>query len=209
MFFLGEDFVDRVIDVVDTGVKIAFGDKSAGTPAKEDTGLSEEEQGQSAALMRVNHAGEVCAQGLYEGQALVARSSELRSQLRTAADEEADHLKWCETRLKELRSQPSVLAPVFYGMSVGLGAVVGLAGDRVSLGFVEATEDQVCKHLDRHLDQISPADTRSRTILEHIRSDEERHGTTAKERGGIEFSQPLKQLMTVASKVMTETTRHI
>ena len=205
-----ESFSDRLIDVIDTGIR-TFARHSQRREHSDipEGNLTESQKAQSASLMRINHTGEVCAQGLYEGQALVARSEEIRSQLRTASSEERSHLDWCRTRLEELNSSPSILAPLFYGASVSIGVLTGLAGDRISLGFVEATEDQVCEHLDRHLEAISEEDSRSRAILERIRDDEQRHGENALGSGGVEFPQFIKRFMTLASMVMTETTKHI
>ena len=138
--------------------------------------LTEAERKHAAGLMRVNHAGEICAQALYEGQALTARDAQVRETLRTAAAEENDHLAWCRERLDELDGRPSVLDPVFYAASFALGAAVGVLGDKVSLGFVEATEDQVKRHLDLHIRDLPETDERSRAILEEMRADESRHG---------------------------------
>ena len=163
----------------------------------------------AAGLMRVNHTGEICAQALYEGQALLARNAATRSSLRAAARDEADHLAWCETRLEELGSQPSLLNPAFYAASFALGAVTALLGDRVSLGFVEATEDQVCRHIDEHLDALPTDDERSREILKRMRGDEARHGAEALARGGVAFPTPVRALMRLASRVMTESTYRV
>ena len=171
--------------------------------------LDEEGRGHAAGLMRVNHAGEVCAQALYEGQALVARDARVRSALLAAAREEEDHLAWCGERLQELDSRPSVLNPLWYGMSFALGAATGLLGDKVSLGFVAATEDQVCRHLDRHLRELPNDDARSRAIVEQMRDDEARHGTAALDAGGAEFPQPVKDVMTLVSTVMTATSYRV
>jgi ubiquinone biosynthesis monooxygenase Coq7 len=167
--------------------------------------LDETGKAHAAGLMRVNHAGEVCAQALYEGQALVARDARVRDALLAAAREEEDHLAWCDERLKELDSRPSVLNPLWYGMSFAIGAVTGLMGDKVSLGFVAATEDQVCRHLDRHMKDLPADDERSRAIVSQMRDDEARHGTAALEAGGTEFPQPVKDAMTLVSSVMTAT----
>jgi ubiquinone biosynthesis monooxygenase Coq7 len=171
--------------------------------------LDEEGREHAAGLMRVNHAGEVCAQALYEGQALVARDTRVRSALLAAAREEEDHLAWCGERLQELDSRPSVLNPLWYGMSFALGAATGLLGDKVSLGFVAATEDQVCRHLDRHLRELPNDDARSRAIVEQMRDDEARHGTAALDAGGAEFPQPVKDVMTLVSTVMTATSYRV
>lgn len=160
----------------------------------------------AAGLMRVNHTGEICAQALYQGQALTARDPQIRRALLQAATEEADHLAWCEERLQELESGPSLLNPAFYALSYAMGAVTGLMGDKVSLGFVEATEDQVGRHLDSHLESLPEEDAKSRAIVHRMREDEARHGTEALARGGARFPRPVKQAMTLLSRVMTETT---
>lgn len=210
MTIRSESLLDRLIGVVDTGLRTLVRDSStASIPPESDAKLSSDEKRKSASLMRVNHAGEVCAQGLYEGQALVSRNDSTRSELLQAARDERRHLQWCEERLNQLDDSRSVLVPIFYGMSVCVGAMAGLVGDKLSLGFVEATEDQVVKHLDKHLTEMSTNDTCSREILERIREDEKRHGLRAIEKGGVEFPKPVKTGMTLASKLMTETTRHI
>jgi len=162
-----------------------------------------------AGLMRINHTGEVCAQALYQGQALTARLPQVRSAMEQAANEEVDHLAWCEQRIRELDSQPSLLNPLFYGLSFGIGAAAGLISDKVSLGFVAATEEQVCKHLEEHLEQLPEEDRKSRAILKQMRSDEQQHATTALEAGGLRFPGPVKLGMTLLSKVMTKTTYRI
>ena len=167
--------------------------------------LDPDQTAHAAGLMRVNYAGEICAQALYEGQALVARDARVRGALIAAAREEEDHLAWCGERLTELDSRPSLLNPLWYGMSFLLGAATGLMGDKVSLGFVAATEDQVVKHLNRHLHDLPPGDARSRAIVEQMRDDESRHGSAALEAGGAEFPQPVKDAMTLVSGVMTGT----
>ncbi len=167
--------------------------------------LPEDQRAHAAGLMRVNHAGEVCAQALYEGQALVARDARVRDALLAAAREEEDHLAWCGERLRELDSRPSLLNPLWYGMSFALGAATGLMGDKISLGFVAATEDQVCRHLDRHMQDLPADDERSRAIVSQMRDDEARHGTAALEAGGTDFPQPVKDVMTIVSGVMTAT----
>lgn len=156
--------------------------------------------------MRINHTGEVCAQALYQGQALTARLPEVRQAMEHAAEEEIDHLAWCEQRIRELGGRPSLLNPLFYGLSFGVGAVAGLISDKVSLGFVAATEDQVVKHLDEHLAQLPEQDHKSRAILEQMREDELQHATTALEAGGLRFPAPVKFGMTLLSKVMTKST---
>jgi ubiquinone biosynthesis monooxygenase Coq7 len=171
--------------------------------------FNEQQRTHTAGLMRVNHTGEICAQALYEGQALTAKQPAARESLLAAAAEERDHLSWCRDRLSELGARPSVLNPLFYGVSFVMGALTGLVGDKVSLGFVEATEDQVVKHLDKHLEQLPEGDARSRAILDQMRSDEARHGAEALEQGGEPFPEPVKQVMSLISRVMTETTYRI
>ena len=167
--------------------------------------IADAERRTSAALMRVNHAGEIAAQALYHGQALVSRSAATRDLLLNAAREETDHLAWCETRLKELDSRPSLLNPLWYAGSFAIGAVAALLGDRMSLGFVVETERQVEGHLDEHLARLPPDDARSRAILETMRSDEIAHGMTAKAAGGAELPTPVRMLMRGTARVMTST----
>ena len=162
-----------------------------------------------AGLMRINHTGEVCAQALYQGQALTARLPNIREQMEEAAAEEIDHLAWCEQRLNELGSRTSVLNPLFYGLSFGLGAASGKISDRVSLGFVAATEQLVERHLDDHLTQLPEEDLKSRAILEQMREDEIEHASHALQAGGMVFPRPVKGVMTLMSKVMTRATYRI
>lgn len=168
-----------------------------------------DEQRHAAGLMRVNHTGEVCAQALYEGQASTARLDNVRMQMQEAADEEKDHLAWCEARLEDLHSQPSVLNPLFYSLSFAMGALAGAAGDRYSLGFVAATEDQVSKHLQQHLEALPEVDLRSRAVVAQMLEDEQRHAAHAREAGGTEFPVPVKQAMSLMSRVMTGSTYRI
>ena len=149
------------------------------------------------------------AQALYQGQALTAKLPEIREKMEHAAEEEIDHLVWCEQRLQELGSQTSVLNPLFYGLSFAIGATAGAISDKVSLGFVAATEQQVCKHLDDHLQQIPATDRKSRAILEQMRIDEEEHATSALDAGGYRFPAPIKFAMSLMAKVMTRTTYRI
>ena len=155
--------------------------------------------------MRVNHTGEVAAQALYHGQAFVARSAETRDLLLKAAREETDHLAWCETRLTELQSRTSYLNPLWYAGSFALGALAAAFGDRMSLGFVAETERQVEGHLDEHLARLPPKDSRSRAILEQMRTDEISHGAAARMAGGTQLPAPVRALMKHTSRVMTHT----
>lgn len=156
----------------------------------------------AANLMRVNHAGEVAAQGLYHGQALTARSEDTRHHLLAAADEEQQHLEWCEQRLAELDDHPSHLRPLWYGASYAMGAVAGLFGDRWSLGFVAETERQVAEHLDEHIQRLPPEDARSREVLHAMQADEQRHGREAEDRGGAPLPAPVRGLMRRIAAVM-------
>ncbi len=176
---------------------------SAADTADVCVALTEAQRRESAALMRVNHAGEVAAQALYHGQALVSRSPATREVLLKAAREEADHLAWCETRLKELGSRPSLLNPLWYCGSFAIGALAAAAGDRTSLGFVVETERQVEGHLDEHLARLPTGDTRSRAILNVMRADEIGHGAAAKMAGASELPAPVRVLMRHAARVMT------
>lgn len=177
-----------------------------GNPAdgQHDVRLDPQQERHVAGLMRVNHTGEVCAQALYQGQALTARQPELKAAMAQAADEEIDHLAWCEQRLQELNSRTSLLNPAFYALSFGLGALAGIAGDKWSLGFVAATEDQVSKHLRDHLDQLPAEDERSRDILLQMLEDEQQHAENARAAGGVQFTGTAKQAMTLISRIMTE-----
>jgi len=167
--------------------------------------LSPDERRRAAALMRVNHAGEIAAQALYHGQAIVARSEATRKMLLDAAREETDHLAWCETRLKELESRPSLLNPLWYGGSFIIGALAALASDRASLGFVVETERQVEGHLDEHLGRLPAADVRSRAIVQQMRTDEMAHGANARAAGGVELPGPVRALMRRTARIMTGT----
>jgi 3-demethoxyubiquinol 3-hydroxylase len=175
----------------------------AGAAATTKPKLSEADRRESAALMRVNHSGEVAAQALYHGQALISRSTATRHMLLRAAHEEADHLAWCETRLKELDSSPSLLVPLWYCGSFAIGALAAAVGDRTSLGFVVETERQVEGHLNEHLARLPADDTRSRAILNVMRTDEIEHGATAKSAGASELPAPVRGLMRHVAKVMT------
>ncbi|CAA0078360.1 2-nonaprenyl-3-methyl-6-methoxy-1,4-benzoquinol hydroxylase [BD1-7 clade bacterium] len=168
--------------------------------------MDEQQQKHIAGLMRINHTGEVCAQALYQGQALTAKNDATRDAMKQAADEEIDHLVWCEERLQDLNSQPSLLNPVFYGLSFSIGALTGAISDNISLGFVAATEDQVCKHLEEHLTEIPQDDHKTRAILTKMLEDEAHHAHMALEQGGTPFKPAVKQAMTLMSKVMTSTT---
>ncbi len=165
--------------------------------------LSPTEQKESVRLMRVNHTGEVCAQALYQGQSLTARSAELRNTFQQAAKEENDHLSWCADRIEQMNGKTSRLNPFFYTGAYAIGAFAGLLGDRVSAAFLAETEYQVVEHLDRHLNRLPVPDSNSRSILSQMRDDELVHAKTAEQAGAIPLPKPVKGAMRVMSKVMT------
>ncbi len=169
----------------------------------EISSLPEPDRARSGRLMRVNHAGEVAAQALYQGQALTARSATVKAAMQQSAAEEADHLAWVTQRLGELQQRPSILNPLWYVGSFTIGALAGAVGDRASLGFVAETESQVESHLRGHLDQLSPRDLRSRAILERMQHDEARHGANALSLGGAKLPSAVSTVMRLTSKVMT------
>lgn len=181
------------------------------TPAAtvEDAQLSAQERQQAAALMRINHTGEVCAQALYQGQALTARLPDVRAGMDQAAREEIDHLAWCETRLQELDNRTSLLNPIWYAMSFGMGATAGLIGDKWSLGFVGETERQVCEHLEEHLERLPANDQKSRAVLTQMIVDERTHGDAAMAAGGAELPLPVKAGMKLMAGVMKTLTYRI
>lgn len=202
--------IDKLFLNLDTGLRTVFGQPvltERPNPAQHlpDAELSEAERVLAGRLMRINHAGEVSAQGLYQGQALTARLPEVRDKMERAALEENDHLEWCERRAKELGTHVSYLNPVWYVGSLAIGALAGAAGDKWSLGFVVETEHQVVKHLDEHLAQLPQHDQKSRAILEQMKADEAHHATLALHAGGAPLPAPVKTLMGLVSKVMTRT----
>jgi 3-demethoxyubiquinol 3-hydroxylase len=168
--------------------------------------LTTAERQHVAGLMRINHCGEVCAQALYQGQSLTARDEVVRQSMQVAADEEYDHLAWCESRLQELDSRPSLLNPLFYGLSFGIGAMAGLIGDKWSLGFVAETEEQVCEHLRKHLQQLPAQDQKSRSILERMLVDEDRHAINAHNHGAATLPEPIKHAMRLLAQAMKRST---
>lgn len=198
---------DRALALLNRGLNLLSerrSDSGRRSPAQSAPEADADEQARrhTAGLMRINHAGEVAAQALYQGQALVARDPATRAHLLQAAREEHDHLRWCEERLEELGDAPSKLQPLWYAGSLAIGAAAGLAGDRWSLGFIDETERQVAEHLTEHLEQLPMTDTRSRAILEQMREDEERHGREAREAGGHPLPPPLRGLMRQVARVM-------
>lgn len=203
--------LDQLIGNFDQALRTLFGRPlTTGRPNPGDVDapveLTDQARQTSARFMRINHTGEVCAQALYQGQALTARLENVREGLDRAAQEENDHLAWCEQRVHELGSHTSYLNPLFYAGSFALGALAGAIGDKWSLGFVAETERQVVRHLDGHLRQLDSGDQKSRAILEQMKIDETQHGTAAMRAGGAPLPGPVKQLMQAMSKVMTNTT---
>jgi ubiquinone biosynthesis monooxygenase Coq7 len=176
---------------------------SPGDTIRDEAALSEAQRAHAAALMRVNHVGEICAQALYEGQAIAARSPETRAALARAAEEERDHLAWCAGRIRQLGGRASVLNPLWYAGSFLLGAGASALGDRWNLAFLAETERQVEQHLTAHLAQLAPKDGKTRSIVEAMREDEARHRQTAVVLGAAELPLPVKAAMRVMSKVMT------
>jgi ubiquinone biosynthesis monooxygenase Coq7 len=207
-------FTDRLLDELQHGLGSSHLRPPAAARAYPAEGveageLSAQEQAQVAALMRVNNAGEVAAQGLYRGQALTAREQALGAAMNQAAEEENEHLNWCQRRLSELNQPRSLLDGVWYWGSFTIGALAGAAGDKWSLGFVKETEQQVCAHLDRHLQCLPEQDQRSRSIIEAMREDELRHAVNAEQAGAAELPRAVKTAMALVSKVMTFTAYRI
>jgi 3-demethoxyubiquinol 3-hydroxylase len=207
-------FLDNLIINADYALKTLTGKNpitERHNPAEktEEAELSEAEQKLSASLMRINHAGEVSAQGLYQGQALTAKLPQVKAQMERAALEENDHLDWCEKRCYELNSHTSYLSPVWYIGSYTLGAIAGSLGDKWSLGFVAETEHQVVKHLDEHLQLLPENDNKSTEILQQMREDELHHAKLAESSGATKLPLPIKILMSATSKVMTKTAYYL
>ena len=205
--------LDNFINECDIALKtLSF--KKSGTgrsyPVNEaPSSLSKEEKNLSAQLMRVNLAGEVAAQALYRGQAMVCKDAEIKNHLVQAGEEETDHLIWCKKRLEELNGKPSILNPVWYAGSFAIGAIFGSFGEKTSLGFVEETEKQVVKHLERHLDKVSKNDTETIEILKTMRADEDEHAQESVDNGSESLSEPTKKFMSLTAKVMTSSSAYI
>ena len=202
--------IDRLIVEFDTALRSVVGGANAGRPtpgsaAAPNHSLDAAERKHAAGLMRVNHVGEVCAQALYQSQKLVARNPQIQEMLNHSAQEEMDHLAWCETRLQELGSHTSYLNPLWYAGSFAIGLAAGLAGDKWSLGFVVETEKQVEHHLQSHLETLPLEDHRSRAIVDQMRIDEIEHGQAALHAGGAALPEPIQKVMQAMSKVMTTT----
>ena len=205
--------MDRFLGAADEALRTLFATPRATRPCPvvpaESTHLGAQERSHAAALMRVNHVGEVCAQALYTAQALATRNDALRAQLEQAAREETDHLAWTQSRLDELGARPSLLNPLWYAGAFAMGLVAGRIGDRVSLGFIVETERQVEAHLQGHLERLPAADHASRAIVAQMKDDEAAHANQALRAGAAELPQPVKLAMRAAAKVMTTTAHYI
>ena len=201
--------IDKFIIGFDKGLRTLFAPAQSLRPvpgdALADVPLDDAQRRSSAALMRVNHSGEVCAQALYQGQALTARDASAKQALERAAQEETEHLAWTERRIAELGGSKSALNPLFFAGSFAIGALSGLLGDKWNLGFLAETERQVVQHLDGHLQRLPAEDQKSRAIIEQMRNDEAKHATSALDHGAAELPGPVKAAMKASSKVMTET----
>jgi len=203
-------FFDRLITEADKALRTLAPEAMQArrpTPAAPhfEAELNAVERQHVAGLMRVNHTGEVCAQALYQGQALTARLPQVRQEMLAAAQEEEDHLAWCEERVREMGSHTSLFNPLWYAMSFSLGAAAGLAGDKWSLGFVAETEKQVCAHLAGHLERLPLQDEKTRAVVEQMHHDEAEHMRMAMKAGAAELPQPVRQAMSAMAKVMTTT----
>lgn len=199
--------LDRIIHRIDEALRLSTGtapEPFRANPAADtaDCELDDSQRRHIAGLMRINHTGEICAQALYAGQAATARNPEVKDDMQKASDEEIDHLAWCEQRLEELDSRPSLLNPFWYASSYAIGAIAGAAGDGWSLGFLKETENQVEAHLQDHLDQLPPEDARTHAILGQMKIDEAKHADMAEDAGAFDLPAPIKDLMSLTSKVM-------
>ncbi len=199
---------DRLLVNLDQAIRTVFGKpQTTGRPNPAngiaETELDDRERKHTARLMRINHTGEVCAQALYQGQALTARLPEVQQAMARSAQEENDHLDWCEKRIGELGDRKSLLNPLWYAGSFAIGALAGVAGDKWSLGFVVETERQVESHLDDHLNEVPANDARTRAILERMKEDEIHHAEVASAAGGAPLPVPIRLAMRMTSKLMT------
>ena len=204
--------LDSFIIALDGGLRTVFASPHAARPfpaSAPDAPLSDTERAHAAALMRVNHVGEVCAQALYSGQSLTTKNEAVRAELQRAAAEETDHLAWCEQRLNELGGRKSLLNPFWYGGAFTMGLVAGALGDKWNLGFLAETERQVEAHLDGHLQQLPETDARSRAVVEQMKSDESQHAQTAVSHGAATLPMPVQRAMRLAADVMRATAKRI
>lgn len=206
--------LDQLIAAADRALRTLAATPSASRPSPaagltESEPLTAEEVREAVSLMRVNHVGEVCAQALYDAQALAARSPEFRAMFEQAAREETDHLAWTEQRIRDLGGRTSLLNPLWYGGAFAIGLVAARLGDRASLGFMAETERQVEQHLEGHLERLPGGDAPSRAIVEQMKEDEVRHADAAIERGGAALPFPVRMAMRMAARIMTRTAHAI
>ena len=205
--------IDILINTFDKGLRTLFANATASRDRPDanlgEADLSEMDKEEAAALMRINHVGEVCAQALYSGQALTSKNVQLVNSLQAAAFEEIDHLAWCEGRINELGGRKSLLNPVWYTASFTMGVAAGLMNDRWNLGFLAETENQVSIHLQSHLNKLNPADIKTRTIINQMQQDEAQHADDAKQLGGADLPAPVKLGMKLVSKIMTTTAYYV
>jgi ubiquinone biosynthesis monooxygenase Coq7 len=206
--------IDKFIDEIEFGLKILFSPSSSKRPRpdkkilnKQD--LNSEDKKKHAQLMRVNHSGEICAQALYRGQLLFNKDKLIEKNLQKAASEEIDHLAWCEERIDELSGKTSLLNPILYIGSIGIGGIASIIDKKYNLGFLAETEKQVSSHLDKHLVKLSKYDVKTKKILEQMKFDEHQHEISAKELGAAELPKPIKKVMGITSKIMTTLTYKI
>lgn len=208
-------FIDHCLGEIDKAIRTIippaqrFSERKILNQCSTNDDLTVEEKSHIAGLMRVNHTGEVCAQALYQGQALTAKLTEVKTQLEQAAREETEHLAWCEQRLTELNSRPSLLNPFWYIGSLFIGAAAGLAGDKWSLGFVAETEHQVAAHLQSHIEKIPKKDKRTHVILQQMHTDEAQHAKMAENAGAAELPTPIKKMMLCIAQLMTKTSYYL
>ena len=206
--------IDKFIDEIEFGLKILFSPSSSKRPRpdkkilnKQD--LNSEDKKKHAQLMRVNHSGEICAQALYRGQLLFNKDKLIEKNLQKAASEEIDHLAWCEERIDELSGKTSLLNPILYIGSIGIGGIASIIDKKYNLGFLAETEKQVSSHLDKHLVKLSKYDVKTKKILEQMKFDEHQHEISAKELGAAELPKPIEKVMGITSKIMTTLTYKI
>jgi len=205
--------LDRLITEFDKGLRTLMAEQHSGRPhpdkGQQEAPMAEDEKRHAAALMRINHCGEVCAQALYNGQSLTSRNPEVVAALRQASQEETEHLAWCEKRIGELGGRKSLLNPLWYTGSFAMGALAGALGDKWNLGFLAETENQVARHLQKHLDILPTDDAKSRAILEQMHIDETQHAQTALDNGAAELPKPIKAGMQLLSTIMTKSAYYL
>jgi ubiquinone biosynthesis monooxygenase Coq7 len=207
-------YIDKFIEEIEIGLKVLFSPSSSNRPRPDKKisnkkNLSSAIKKKNAKLMRVNHSGEICAQALYRGQLLFNEDKKIETSLQKAASEEIDHLAWCEERINELNGKTSLLNPILYIGSIGIGSIASIIDKKYNLGFLAETEKQVSSHLDKHLTKLSKDDVKTKKILEQMKFDEQQHEIAAKELGATELPRPIKKAMGITSKIMTTLTYKI